>query len=98
MEVTMYARLGRFNMRPEQRAAVEEMAVGAKKMMSAAQGCVSVTLIINEANNTAGSFSVWESKALHDVYAAEVFPKVLEKLREVGVAPPYVEEFETLDL
>lgn len=89
----MYARLGLFNFKPEQREALEKLADSAVPMMSQAAGCVSINMILDDANLRAGTITVWESKEAHDAYHADVFPAVLEKLKAMGINPPYVQEF-----
>lgn len=89
----MYARLGLFNITPDQLETVKKIAESAIPMMSQAAGCVSMNLILDEEKGHAGSITVWETKEAHDAYHAEVFPAVLEKMKALGINPPYVQEF-----
>lgn len=89
----MHARLGLFNFKPEQRDLLEKVAENAIPMMSQAPGCVSINMILDEENLRAGTITVWESKKAHDDYHATVFPGVLAKLAEMGINPPFVQEF-----
>lgn len=93
----MYARFGVFGIKPEQRAEVEGLADAVEKLMSEAAGFVSVTFVIDDAEGKAGSFSVWQSKELHDAYAESAFPTVIEKIKAMGIEPPAVQEFEVYE-